>query len=59
MTLPHDTARCHDAVCPQRHTCLRWLHRETGWERTSHVATFRQLPTACSHHLPANEVEPA
>lgn len=25
--LPYDICRCHDAGCPQRESCLRWLCR--------------------------------
>jgi hypothetical protein len=25
--LPYDICRCHNAGCPERETCLRWLDR--------------------------------
>ena len=34
MTLPTDITRCHEATCPERHDCRRWLERESG---TSHA----------------------
>ena len=52
MTLLNDIARCHDAACPQRTSCLRWLERDTGGERTSHVATLRFLAGDCLNRIP-------
>jgi len=51
MTLPASYARCHDAACPQRTSCLRWLERDTGGERTSHVATLRFLAGICHGYI--------
>lgn len=49
-----DFTRCHDAACPERRECRRWLERESGWERTSHVATLRQVRGPCVQRIPAS-----
>jgi len=54
MSLLNDIARCHDAACPQRCSCLRWLERDTGGARTSHVATLRFLAGDCHGYIPTN-----
>jgi len=35
--LAHDTCRCHDADCKERHECLRWLHRNDRGRRIVHA----------------------
>jgi hypothetical protein len=50
-----DFTRCHDAACPQRHQCRRWLERDAGWEKTSHVATLRVLKGDCQFFLDAEK----
>jgi len=30
MKLPNDIARCHNALCPFRENCLRWINRGSG-----------------------------
>jgi hypothetical protein len=44
MQIPLDYARCHDATCPQRDKCCRWLDRERG---SVHIATLRIFSGVC------------
>ena len=32
--LMNDECRCHDAGCPERMSCLRWLARDTAPDRS-------------------------
>lgn len=32
--LLNDECRCHDAGCPERMSCLRWLARDTAPDRS-------------------------
>jgi hypothetical protein len=60
MTLPHDTARCHDSRCPQRQSCLRWLERNSPGERISHhpsLRPFSPFADSCANHIPLTPVE--
>lgn len=57
MTLPHDTARCHDAACPQRRQCLRWIERHGGTDHTLQVATLRITAEPCPHLIPRDHLQ--
>jgi hypothetical protein len=39
----NDVCRCHDAECPDRETCARWVYRQvadrSGW--ASHAKSLR------------------
>ena len=43
--LPYDVCRCHDAACPERTECARWLQRAPenlpNWARLTHAETLR------------------
>lgn len=40
--LPSDVCRCHDDLCPEHVTCLRWLQNGPNHcgERTPHAASL-------------------
>lgn len=50
-----DICRCHDAECPQRGDCLRWIERKTGADWTPHQATFRNGDGVCKDKIAAPE----
>jgi hypothetical protein len=52
--LPADNARCNGTDCPRRDTCLRYLCRNTGHERTPF---FAPDPNNCDSYLEANTNE--
>lgn len=39
-----DDCRCHDAGCPERETCLRWLDRARGDHRRHGTHSPRLFP---------------
>lgn len=38
--LANDIFLCHDDGCGEHETCLRWLVRDNGGERTSHCQSL-------------------
>lgn len=53
--LLYDVWRCHDALCPQREDCLRWLDRHTG---TVHTASLSNEDGTCYAMLPTSPDPP-
>jgi len=60
-TLPNDRARCHDALCPFREDCLRFLRRGDEGPSIAHVQTMgrwiagpEQRVWSCALHISAS-----
>lgn len=48
--LPGNVCRCHDAECPERASCLRWIHRDTGPGPSPHSWSLRQPQNPWADH---------
>ena len=46
-----DECRCHDAGCPERETCLRWVDREYGDPRE----VYPHSPSLKSYERPLSD----
>jgi len=58
MPLPDDICRCHDADCPERLDCRRWLERAQGARLAGTDSLFpfeeQSLWKPCPNRIPAN-----
>jgi hypothetical protein len=49
--LANDICRCHDLGCSQNDSCLRFLNKDNGGERTPHVKSFSDLKGPCQYYM--------
>ena len=57
MPLLDDICRCHDADCPERLDCRRWLERAQGGERLANAESLfpfeeQSLWKPCPNRIP-------
>ncbi len=54
MNLPNDVSRCHNATCPFRKNCLRWILRGDAIDLARYVAAyFAPSATGCRYMIQA------
>lgn len=60
-TLPNDVTRCHDSGCNQAQSCLRFILRNAGGDRTPHMQSLfpYDIPICdpCPHFITKKEEE--
>lgn len=55
VKLDSDTCRCHDAECPKREQCMRWLARNDIGLWISHTNTLRKTNEDCKYYIPDDQ----